>query len=126
VTVKWYGDKLLQDIRSETPEGLFAGGEMLIAGATSRTPGGGTGTLAESGYVAIEGKSTYKPSKLHNKQHKIPPGGAVAGFAAFYARFVEYGTRYAGAKPFLRPAMDELQAQIGDTIVLTIARKFKR
>jgi HK97 gp10 family phage protein len=123
-SVKWHGDELLKQIREGTPEGLFAGGEILVEAAASRIHSN-THTLEKSGYVATEEKSTYKRSKVHNKEAKPPKGGAVVGFAAFYARYVEFGTKKKGAKPFLRPALDELKEKIGAEIVTTIGRKFK-
>lgn len=148
--VKWFGDEILKEIRDATPEGLFAGGQMLIDAAASRAPHG-DGDLANSGYVATEEKSTYKSSKIHNKQPKVPKGGAVAGFAAFYAGMVEFGTKphkigkpgqllrmpdgrivrgpiqHPGtpAKPFFRPALDELKAQVGNEIALTMKKRVK-
>lgn len=125
MSVKWHGDELLKQIREATPDGLFAGGQMLVDAAASRAPIGATGNLRASGYVATEQKSTYKSSKKHNKEIKPPKGGAVVGFAAFYARFQEFGTRKMAAKPFLRPAIDELKEQIGAEIVITISKRIK-
>ena len=132
--VKWYGDKILAQIRDATPEALMAGGEQLVKAAASRITDR-SGVLRNSGYVATDSKSTYRSHKLHNKQARVRKGGAVAGFAAFYARFVEYGTKphkvggrsHPGsqAKPFLRPAFDELKNAIGTTIVKQIGRKLK-
>lgn len=124
MTVNWHGEELLRQIQEATPDGLFAGGQMLVEAAASRVPRR-TGKLADSGYVAIEGKSTYKRNKLYNKEAKAPKGGAVAGFAAFYARHVEFGTKNMAAKPFFRPAIDELKEKIGKEIVVSIGRKIK-
>ena len=123
--VKWYGDELLKQVRDATPDGLFAGAQVLIGVAASRAPTGGSGDLAKSGYVAIVGKSTYRKDKMHNREVKPPKGGAVAGFAAFYARFIEYGTSKSAAKPFFRPAVDEMKDQIGSEIVVSIGKKIK-
>jgi len=122
--LKWYGDELLKQIESGTADGLFAGGQMLIDAASSRVPVS-SGDLKNSGYVATEQKTTYRHDKKHRKEIKPPKGGAVAGFAAFYAKFVEYGTSKQGAKPYLRPAFDELKSQIGETITVTIGKKIK-
>jgi HK97 gp10 family phage protein len=124
MTVKWHGDELLKQIREGTPEGLFAGGQMLVDAAASRAPKA-SGDLAKSGYVANEKKSTYKHDKKHNKEATPPKGGAVAGFAVFYAKFIELGTKNHPAKPFIRPAFDELKDQIGSEITITIGKRFK-
>lgn len=123
--VKWYGGKILQEIRDATPDGLFVGGQMLVDAASDRAPHV-TGTLQESRYVATEEKSTYRADKQHQKEVKPPKGGAVAGFAAFYAGFVEYGTANRTAKPFLRPALDELKDRLGSEISAKMSRKFTR
>ena len=122
--VKWYGDELLKQIEAHSPEGFFDGAQMLVDAAASRAPRQ-SGDLVNSGYVATEEKSTYKDKKIHNKEVKPPKGGAVAGFAAFYARFVEYGTKKKSAKPFFRPAIDELKDKIGAVIVSKIGSKIK-
>lgn len=123
--VTWHGDELIRQIREATPDGLFAGGEMLVDSAAARAPKA-SGDLAKSGYVAIEGKSTYRSDKKHNKQIKPPKGGAVAGFAAFYARYVEFGTAHVPARPFFRPAIDELKDKIGNEVVITIGKKINK
>jgi HK97 gp10 family phage protein len=124
VSLKWHGDELLKQIREGTPDGLFAGGQMLVDAASSRAPKA-SGDLAQSGYVANEKKSTYRRDKKHNKEVQPPKGGAVAGFAVFYAKFVELGTKKHPAKPFLRPAFDELKEQIGSEITMQIGKRFK-
>jgi HK97 gp10 family phage protein len=124
LTVKWFGDKLVEQINTATPDALFDGGQMLVDAAASRAPRN-SGDLALSGYVATEEKTTYRRRKLHSKQAKVPKGGAVAGFAAFYARFVEYGTIKTRAKPFLRPALDELKEKIGAEIVIKVGKQIK-
>lgn len=122
--VKWYGDDLLRQIREATPEALFDGASMLVEEAKKRAPEL-SGNLRDSGYAAIQGKSTYKADKRHNKEIKPREGQAAAAFAMFYAGFVEYGTKKKAARPFLRPTMDELKDKIGGDVVLKIAKRFK-
>lgn len=122
--VTWYGDDLLKQIREATPDGLFSGAEMLVDAAKAKAPRL-TGNLADSAYAATSEKSTYKRDKRHNKEIKPKQGQAVAAFAMFYAGFVEYGTKKKAARPFLRPAMDEMKNKIGEAVVLKIAKKFK-
>lgn len=124
MTVKWYGDKLLQQIREGTPDALWAGAELLRDAAVKRAPKK-SGNLAESAYIGIEGRSTYRTDKRFNKEVKAPKGGAVVGFAAFYARFIEYGTSKLPARAYFRPALDELKGKIGETIVRKIGSKIK-
>ena len=122
--IKWYGDDLLKQIRDGTPDALFDGAQLLVDAAAARAPSA-SGDLRKSGYVAIEGKSTYRNDKKHSKRRQPPKGGAVAGFAAFYAKFVEVGTKNQRAHPFLRPAFDEIKDQIGNKIVTDLGGRFK-
>lgn len=147
-SVKWYGDQVFAEIRKATPDALFAAGEKLIAAAAARAPRA-SGFLAESGYVASETRSTYRASKRHRKAIKPSSGGVIAGFAAINAAWVEYGTRphtigkdgrilrlrdgtfrrgpfrHPGtpARPFLRPALDELKGDMSITIAERVRRK---
>ena len=123
--VKWYGDKILEQLRDATPDGLFDGAEMIVTEAAARAPKM-TGNLAESGYAAIKGKSTYKKDKRHNKEVKPKEGQAIAAFAIFYASFVEYGTQKNSAKPFLRPTVDQLKEQLGEAVAVKMRRVFKK
>jgi HK97 gp10 family phage protein len=124
LTVKWHGKELLEAIRESAPDGLLAGAQLLVDSAASRAPRA-SGDLANSGYVANENKSTYKHDKKHNKEVKPPRGAAVAGFAVFYAKFIELGTKNHPARPFLRPAFDELKEQIGSEIVMKMGKRFR-
>lgn len=149
--LKWHGDKIIKQLRSATPDALFEAGELILQAAKSRAPFG-DGDLQNSGYVANEKKSTYTKKREHRKEVKAPEGGAVVGFAAFYAHMVEYGTKshkikskknralrlasgdivrgpisHPGmrAKPFFRPTVDELQAQLPDKIAKHIKANIK-
>lgn len=113
--VKWYGDQLLKAIRDATSDALFVAGELLIDVAASKAPRS-SGDLAESGYVSSKSKSTYRAGKNYHKEVKAKEGEVVAGFAAFYARFLELGTKNMAAKAFLRPALDETKDKLLQTI----------
>lgn len=122
--LKWFGDEFLKQLREATPDALFDGAEMLVEAAAENAPRN-TGKLAESGYAAIPGKSTYKRDKRHNKEIKVKEGEAIAAFAAFYAGFVEFGTKKKPARPFLRRALDEVKGKMGETITAKIGRQVK-
>ena len=124
-SVKWYGDEILKELREATPEGLYGAAEMLVDNAKGRVQRQFSGNLAESGYIAMHNKSTYKSDRRHNKEVKPKQGEAVAAFAIFYAQFVEFGTRYAAAKPFLRPALDELKSKMGEEVAVKIRKNFR-
>lgn len=122
--LKWNGEEILRLIREGTPEGLFEAGEMLVDAAKAKAPTS-SGDLKDSAYVATEQRSTYKSGKKNRRETKPPKGGAVAGFASFYAKFHEYGTKHLGARPFLRPAYDSLRDKMASTIAITIGKKLK-
>lgn len=149
--LKWFGDDIIKQIRKVTPDALFEAGEQILESAKGRAPFG-DGDLQNSGYVANEEKSTYTKKYEHREEVKAPKGGAVVGFAAFYAHMVEYGTKghkiprkgtkalhlasgdivrgpisHPGmkAKPFFRPAVDELQSQLPNKIAKRIKANIK-
>lgn len=117
VTVKWYGDDLIKRIMSHADDALFEAGELLVKDAAARAPKK-SGTLRKSGYVSGKNRSTYRRNKQHKRERKHKGEGVVVvGFAAFYAHMVERGTVHAPARPFLRPALDSMKAQMGKVIV---------
>lgn len=122
--VEWFGDELLRQIREESPDAFFEAGEMLIQTAAAKVPKL-SGDLANSGYVANENKSTYQAGKKNRRELKPEKGTTIAAFAAFYARFVEYGTKNKAARPFLRPTLDELKDKMGQKIVVRIKNRIK-
>lgn len=124
MTVKWYGDDLLKQIRDATPDALFEAGETYIKAAASRAPRD-EGDLRDSGYVKSEKKSTYKRKKNHNREVVVSKDAVAAGFAVFYAHMVEFGTVKKAARPFIRPTIDETKAQLGDIAARAIAGQLK-
>lgn len=123
--LRWYGDELKAAIAGATEDALFEGGVVLQEAAAARAPRA-SGTLAESAYTATESKSNYaKRSAVYRKEVKPGRGQAVVGFAAFYARFKEFGTRSLAAEPFLRPALDGEAARIGKRIVDVMKKGIK-
>lgn len=123
--VTWHGDKLLTIIRDATPDALFAGAEELIEAAAAKAPKR-SGDLASSGYVSSTEKSTYKRLNTNRKETKpLNEMTVVAGFADFKAAWYELGAENTAARPYLRPALDELKDKIGATIVEKIGRKLE-
>lgn len=106
VQVTWRGKEILAALRGASPDALFAAGELLIDTAAAKAPRQ-SGDLAESGYVTSAERSTYKSGTNYHKEIKAKPGEVIAAFAAFYAKFVERGTKFASAHPYFRPALDE-------------------
>jgi HK97 gp10 family phage protein len=122
--LNWRGQELLGSVKKSTPDALFDAASKLSDVAVGKAPKQ-TGTLAESGYAAGGGQSTYKAGKKNRKEISPPEGGAVMAFAAFYAGFVELGTRSLPAQPFVRPALDELKTTLGELIAKHVRSKLK-
>lgn len=123
--VEWYGDKLLSIIQDATPDALIEGAEELIKAAAAKAPKR-SGDLSRSGYVSGKSKSTYRNLKTNRRETKPPDAQTiVAGFADFKAAWYELGNARQAARPYLRPALDELKDSIGATIVEKIGRKLK-
>jgi len=125
VGIKWYGDDLLAKLEGADDDALFEGAQELVEVAKVKAPRR-SGALAESGYAATKGQSTYRKAKGHRREIRPQEKGvAVAAFAMFYAHIQEYGARHHAAAPFLRPALDEARERIGNRIVLRLARDLK-
>lgn len=123
VKVTWYGGRVLGEIKGATPKALVEAAEQILDAATARAPRGRTGRLANSGYVTGGGHSTYRAAPWHRKERKPPKDGALVAFATFYAHFNEFGTRKQRAKPFLRPAFDELRRRLPIEIAKGIRKR---
>lgn len=83
------------------------GAEVVAEEAAQRAPRGRTGKLARS--------MTTKVKKITPTRATVLAGPSSEGF---YGRFLEFGTSYIKARPFLRPAFDtkkdEAAKVIGD------------
>lgn len=120
--VKWYGDDLLAKLTGANDDALYEGGEALLEMARSRAPER-TGRLKRSGYVSSAKRSSYVKQPGYKKERKpAGPGVVAVGFAARHSHLVEFGTRKMAAQPFLRPALDEAKAAIGERIVIRLAK----
>ena len=51
-----------------------------------------------------------------NLEAKVSAGGTVRGVDTYYAQFVEFGTKYMPARPFLYPACRAHEERIGDVL----------
>lgn len=113
------------DIKNALPEllnqAMFEGAQDILDVAKAKAPVS-SGTLRDSGYVAVKDKTTYQEGPRHRKEIRPDTdGAAVVGFAAFYARYIELGTAKLAAKPFLRPALDERKDDVGKRIVAVVS-----
>jgi hypothetical protein len=145
VEIEWFGDEFLKIVAEHGAEALFAAGEVLRAEAARRAPRR-TGKLAGSGYVAVQGKSTYVRRLYWRREKPVRQGEAVVAFTAPHAHLMESGRRKRGvirptkrsgkralvingryrassqykrmsSRPFVGPAIDASQEQIPRELV---------
>lgn len=115
----------MAELRGDIPDALREAAEQFLEDAKSRVPVD-SGDLRDSGYVGTKGNSTYQAKKIHAKEVKANEGEAVVGFAAFYSKFVEFGTKKMAAQPFMRPTLDSSKDKLAGTITARLRRTFKK
>jgi len=91
-------------------EGAQAGGEVIARSARARAPRL-SGRLAEKGVIA----------EIVERAGTKGVAGVGLTKAEFYGLIVEKGSKFARAKPFLRPAFDEQK----DAAVREVERKLR-
>lgn len=124
-TITYYGDELLARIESKEDDALFEAGKILVQDASARARLR-SGLLRDSGYVSSVKRSTYRRRKLHKREKKpTHEGYVIVAFASFYAHMIEFGTRNARARPFLRPALDAMKGRMGKAFVSEMRSEFK-
>lgn len=79
------------------------------ASAPGEAPASDTGKLVGSGEYDVDEANLW----------------AVVSFSAFYARLLEFGTRFIAPRPFIMPALDETKDQIVKILTKTIQAKLK-
>lgn len=86
---------------------------FAIQADAQRTAPYKTGTLRRSIHTITPTTSGYagasrgvEPRQLVAEAPKPPTGSAIVGVAVNYGKFVELGTRYMAARPYLIPALE--------------------
>lgn len=111
-TIKWNGDKAIVDIEKATIKSLTEGALLIQGRAASLSPVD-TGLLRSSITYVIHGKPKDFPDAIqegdkfvfgNNQTITAPKGTAIIGTVVFYGPYVEFGTRYMKAQPYLIPA----------------------
>ena len=69
------------------------------------------------------GKRKYTDSRRNKQKSRV--GKAYAVQAAFYWRFIEFGTSKAAARPFMRPAFDSTKQAARDAIKAKLSDKLR-
>lgn len=83
------------------------------ASAPGEAPATDTGTLVNSAETEIQ------------KDNKNQIFG-ILSFIALYARWLEFGTRFMAARPFLLPSLDEIKAKIPAIFINSIRARLKK
>lgn len=125
IDLKWYGDDLLKLIRDGSDDAMYEGGTVLLEGSQSRVPRR-SGRLAQSGYITTKSKTSYVYKRGYKKERKPDESGVVGvGYSAPHSHLLEFGTKNMRARPYLRPALDELKEKIGEKIAVVWAKRIK-
>lgn len=126
--LKWFGDALIAQVEAKNKKTLRRIGQIVSRRAKANCPVGvdvrGT---AERGASRGQFWTERTPGTLKKSiRYKVSKGKkmsvqVIAGSkAAYYARFVEFGTSKMLARPFLRPALEsskmEIEAAFKDTL----------
>lgn len=120
--VEWHGKELMQALRDGANDAMFEAGEILLESARRRVPVV-TGNLKNSGYVSTKNKSSYVKRRGWKRERKpLEDGSVVIAFSAPHSHLVEFGTKRMAAKPYLRPALDELKDKIGKSITVSLSK----
>lgn len=99
--------KLEREVRLGLTEAAKAGAEIVLRDAVGRAPRGATGNLIRGMQIHVV-EQTGSPDKA---VVQVGPSKKQ-----FYGRFVEKGTKYARAKPFLKPALESNRERIIKTM----------
>ena len=97
--LEWYPQELLREVDQKTDSLIDLMSESVLSDAMSEVPVN-TGRLQES--ITINKLGLEKAASI--------------GTGVDYALFVEYGTRYMPAQPYLRPAIDALNSKVNGMI----------
>ncbi len=110
----WHPEVITAEIEKKAMDRLAKAAEVVASKARSHCPVGFTvpkGKGKWSGREAGALKKTIRVVRL-----KGDPKQNIRVYAGnkevFYARFVEYGTIKMGARPFMRPALNQSKAEI--------------
>lgn len=146
IDIKVEGLKALQEALNNLPKELqkgplksavSAGAKVVAEEAKRRAPLGETGNLRKAIYryrsrsqsrdgketflVAVrKGKAKYADTARNRRLRRVGKTYQTAG-EAFYWRFLEFGTKYIAARPFLRPAFESKKNEALDTIKKKLA-----
>jgi HK97 gp10 family phage protein len=117
---KWYQDEVFTEVGRAKKKVLRKAGSIVSRDAKALCPVGEDVKSPKEGGAAWTGRvpGTLKKSIRYRVTRKGDKVQVIAGsrsskaLTAFYARFVEFGTRKMTARPFLIPAVHKNRQQI--------------
>ena len=113
-------------------QALRDGGKAIITDAKSRAP------RASEPHFVGKGKELVQPGNIARNimirrvkstdaaatvSIGVRAGGKKSGKDAFYWRFLEFGTKFISARPFMRPAFESKKYQVAETIKDALRRR---
>ena len=122
VTIKdWSPDKITAEIEKKAMDRLERAAHVVANSARSLAPVGVMRPQYKTGKAWTERvpgtlRNSIRVTRLAGDPKndvRVYAGGRQSDkLTAYYARFVEYGTRYLARRPFLRPALDQNKGAI--------------
>ena len=107
---QWNPEKITKEIETKAMDRLETAAGYVMALARQKVPKD-TGKLRDSiRVVRLKGDPKLNVRVYAGNRKRRNDGGA------FYAHMVEYGTVKMPAKPFLRPALNEVKGRVKDIL----------
>lgn len=124
------GKPLLEDMQASAPVGTVAVKVKDVRSLNRRIGKGGEGVLVQPGQLKGRIKMRSQKAVGRNRVRAGAKKGEVVRvrigvFRAYYANFVEFGTKHQPARPFLRPAINKWRYIIPHTFENRIKHKIK-
>lgn len=134
VKFAWRGGRVMQQLNTAAQTGLRKSGKIILdemrrlildeaktgkmygshqASAPGEAPANETGELVESFTAEVDTSIKDKPT-------------LIIGARADHATFLEYGTKFMAPRPFMRPAINNVQRRVEMAIALEIQKALNK
>lgn len=117
MTIQWFGDKISKDMAGNVKAAVHDIAKLIEGDVKSNAPTGKTGKLKRS-------VKTVETEKDGEYLAFVKVGSRTKG-GAYYAGFVELGTKLLPAKPFVRPAIRKNKAKAERKLHEAVRRALK-
>jgi HK97 gp10 family phage protein len=123
--LEWFGDKAKVKGRNVMNKSVYEIGVVIQGQAIALTPVD-TGRLRNSIVTRTLTKDNGKAERKEDEISKpTKENVARVGTNVEYAEYIEYGTRYQTAQPYLRPAFDLAQGKTLTIVIKNGRREFE-